>query len=80
MTLLRQRMLEERSLQNKTSKDMAFPHPQSGKEHYRDDHKPNTVGVLWDFFKRTVNIAEDRNAENDVNPAKNRTLGGFFHD
>jgi hypothetical protein len=39
-----------------------------------------TVGVLWNFFKRTVDIAEDRNAENDVNPAKNRTLAGFFHD
>jgi hypothetical protein len=59
---------------------MAFPHPQSRKEHYRNDDKPNTVGVLWKFFKRTVNIAKDRDAENDVNPAKNRTFGSFFHD
>src|SRR5258707_7067941 len=31
-----------RSLRNKSSKDMAFPHPTSRKEHYRDDDKPNT--------------------------------------
>jgi len=41
---------------------------------------PNKIGVLWNFFKRTINITEYRNAEDDVNPAKNRTFGGFFHD
>ena len=28
----------------------------------------------------TVNITEYRNAKDDVIPANNRTLGGFFHD
>src|SRR6516162_3214209 len=69
-----------RSLRNKSSKDMAFPHPKSRKEHYRNDDKPNTGGVLRNFFKWTINITEYRNAKDDVNPAKNRTLGGFFHD
>jgi hypothetical protein len=59
---------------------MAFPHPKSRKEHYRNDDKPNTGGVLWNFFKRTINITEYRNAEDEVNPAKNRTFGGIFHD
>jgi hypothetical protein len=40
---------------------MAFPHPKSRKEHYRNDDKPNTGGVLWNFFKRTINIPEYRN-------------------
>jgi hypothetical protein len=54
-----------------------FPHPQYRKEHYRNDHKPNAGGVLWKFFKRTINIAEYRNAKFDMNPAMKRVL---FHD
>jgi len=77
---VRGRVLLGRSLRNKASKDMAFPHPKSRKEHYRNDAKPNTGGVLWKFFKGTINIAEYRNAKDDVNPAKNRTCGGIFHD
>ena len=30
------------------------------------------------FFKRTINIIEDRKAKDDVNPAKNRTLVALF--
>ena len=59
---------------------MAFSHPQSRKEHYRNDDKPNPVGVLRKFFKRTINITEYRNAKDDVNPAKNRTCDGTLHD
>jgi hypothetical protein len=59
---------------------MAFPHPKSGKEHYRKEDKPNSGGVLWYFFKRTIDITDYRNANDDVNPAKNRTFGGYFHD
>jgi len=73
-------VLSGRSLRNKSSKDVAFPHPKSRKEHDRNDDKPNTGGVFWKFFKRTINITEYRNAKDDVNPAKNRTFGGIFHD
>src|ERR1700728_3786402 len=66
-----------RSLRNKSSKDMAFPHPKSRKEHYRNDDKPNAGGVLGNFFNRTIDITEYGNAKDDVNPAKNRTLGGI---
>src|SRR5450755_387270 len=69
-----------RSLRNKSSKDMAFPHPQSRKEHHGNDDKPNTGGVLWNFFKRTINITKYRNAKYDVDPANHRTLGDIFHD
>src|SRR5947208_13126479 len=69
-----------RSLRNKSSKDVAFPHPQSRKDHYRKEDKPSYGGVVWKFFKRTINIAEYRNAKDDVNPAKNRTFGILVHD
>jgi len=68
-----------RSFRNKSSKDMAFPHPQSRKDHYRKEDKPSCGGIVWKFFKRTINITEYRNGKDDVNPAKNRTLGGIIH-
>jgi hypothetical protein len=35
-------------------------------------------GVLWKFFKRTINITEYRNAKDDVNPAKIERLVASF--
>ena len=51
---------------------MAFPHPQSRKDHYGDDDKPSGGGVAGKLFKRTINVTEYRNTEGDVDPAKNR--------
>jgi hypothetical protein len=48
---------------------MAFPHPKSRKEEDRKEDKPNSGGVLRDLFKRAIDITDDRNAEDDVNPA-----------
>jgi hypothetical protein len=59
---------------------MALPHPQSRKDHYWKEHKPSCGGVVWEFFKRTINITEYRNGKDHVNPAENRTFGGIFHD
>jgi len=59
---------------------MAFPHPQSRHDHYRDENKPSLRGIARKFFKRTIDIAEYRNAEDKVNPANNRGFGGIFHD
>ena len=66
-----------RSFRNNSSKDMAFPHPQSRKGHYRKEGKPSCGGIVWKFSIRTINITEYRNAKDDVNPAKKRTLGGI---
>src|SRR5258708_5210314 len=68
-----------RSFRNKSSKDMAFPHPQS-QNHCRKEDIPGWGSVIWKFFKRAIDITEYRNAKDDVNPANNRTFGGFFHD
>src|SRR5258706_13906923 len=67
-------------LRNKSSKDMAFPHPKSRKDKYRHENKPSSGGVVWNLFKRTINITEYRNGKDDVDPAKNRTFGGCLHD
>jgi len=68
------------SFRNKSSKDMAFPHPQSRKDHYRKEDKPSCGGVVWKFFKRTIDVSEYRNTKDDVNPAKNRTCDASVHD
>ena len=59
---------------------MAFPHPQSRKDNYRNGDKPNNGGVVWNFLKRTINITDYRNGTDDMNPAKNRTFDGVIHD
>ena len=58
---------------------MALPHPQSRKDHSRKEDKPSCGGIVWKFFKRTVDITEYWDGKDDVNPAKNRTLGGSIH-
>src|ERR1700736_6947143 len=66
-----------RSLRNKSSNDMAFPHPQSRKNKHRNEDKPRGRGVVWNLVKRAINVTEYRNAKDEVNPAKNRTCGSF---
>jgi hypothetical protein len=55
---------------------MAFPHPQTRKDHYGKEDKPRSGGVLWNFVKRTIDVAEYRNTQDDVNPAMDCTLLG----
>jgi hypothetical protein len=71
-------MLLSRSFGNKSSKDMAFPHPHSRKDHYRNEEKPGRSGVVRNLFKRAINITEYRYAEDDVNPANDRRLMASF--
>jgi hypothetical protein len=59
---------------------MAFPHPKARKDHYGKEDKSNRWGVIWNFLKGTVDITDYRDANDDVNPANNRTFGGIFHD
>src|SRR6266850_1181790 len=56
---------------------MVFPHPKSRKDKYRNGDKPNHGGVVWKFFKRTINITGYRNAKDEVNQARNPTFGGI---
>src|SRR5574338_177639 len=58
---------------------MAFPHPQSRKSNHRKRDISNNWRVVRKLFKRAVNVTDNRNAEEDVNPAENRTLPGISH-
>src|SRR5215210_7785743 len=58
---------------------MALPHPQSGKDNHRNKDKAEHADVLLNFRRRTINVAQDRKAKDDVNPAKNQSFGGISH-
>ena len=58
---------------------MSLPHPKSRKGNDGKGDIPNHGGVIWKFFKWTINIPDYWNAEDDVHPAKNRAFGGLFH-
>jgi hypothetical protein len=59
---------------------MAFPHPKSRNRNYWNRDIPNNGSIVWKFLKRTINITDYRNGEDEVNPTKYRTFGGFSHD
>jgi hypothetical protein len=58
---------------------MAFPHQQARKEHEWKEDKPGRTGVLRKFFKRAIDIAVDRDCDDDVKPAENFTCGAPGH-
>jgi hypothetical protein len=37
------------------------------------------MGVIANVFKRTINIADYRNAKDNVNPTKDQTFGLIIH-
>src|SRR5882757_255808 len=45
-----------RSFRNKSPKEMAFPHPEPRKDHYRKEEKPVCGGVVRKSYKRTKDI------------------------
>jgi len=65
---------------NESSDEMAFPHPKSRKEQYRKKDIANTEGIISGVRRRIINITNDRNAKDDVNPAKNPTWDASVHD
>src|SRR5262245_8081739 len=59
---------------------MALPHPQARQDNRGNGDKSDHGGIFGKLFKRTVSITDDRNAKEEVNPAKNRTLDALGHD
>ncbi|MES2787997.1 MAG: hypothetical protein V4719_00140 [Planctomycetota bacterium] len=59
---------------------MTFPHPQSRQDEYGQEDIPSRASVIGDFFKWTINITDDRNTKDNMNPAKNRTFSALVHD
>jgi hypothetical protein len=72
-------LLSGRFLRMEPPKKMAFPHQQSRKEHRWKEDESSRPSVLGKLFKWAVNIAVDRDCDDDVNPAKNRTSDTPIH-
>jgi hypothetical protein len=53
---------------------MAFPHPKSRQGKYRKKDKSNERCVVWNLVERAINVTNDGNAEDEMNPAKNPTF------
>ena len=69
-----------RSLRNQSPNYVAFPHPQSRKDHGRNEDVSRLEGVVREFVERAVDIAEDWNAKEEVNPAENCAGQASVHD
>jgi len=67
-------------LRDHSSHDMAFPHPQSRKHHHGNEDIPGLEGVVWKLFKRAIDVTEDWDGTDDVNPAKNCTRDASVRD
>src|SRR5579862_8205616 len=66
--------------QEKPPDKMAFPHPQSRQQHDGKKHKARDRSIVRKDMKRAVNIAEDRNGEDDMDPEHDHSLGCVLHD
>src|ERR1043166_926443 len=62
------------------SEDDAGIHAISGKHQHRNEDVASAAGILLHFRSRFVNVTENRNREDKVNPAKNGTFGHAIHD
>src|SRR5262249_52922748 len=67
------------NLRQKSSNGMAFTLPQPRNGNYRKGDISNNGGVIWEFPKRAIDIADYRYAKDKVNPATNRTFGSLTH-
>lgn len=69
-----------RFFRNKSSQGLAFPHQKSCQDNDRKVEISKKRGVWLNHLRRTINITDQREAEENVNPAKNRTFGVWVHD
>jgi hypothetical protein len=59
---------------------MAFPHQDPREDHGGKVEVSEEMGIRLNLLRRTIDIADQGNAESNVNPAKNGTFGDVFHD
>lgn len=65
---------------DESSKEMTLPHPQARKDHYGKKDIPGGERVLGNLVKRAVDVANDWNGQNEVNPANDYALDAWLHD
>ena len=54
---------------NQPSQQMAFPHPKTRQQHDGEEDEPGWRRVIRQHFERAIDIADDGNGADDVNPA-----------
>src|SRR5579884_1349331 len=60
------------SFREQPSNPVPLPHPKSRSEKYRNEDKPHRRGIGLNLVEGAVDITDNRNPEDDVNPAENR--------
>ena len=59
---------------------MPFPHPKSRSDKHREEDISDRGGVIWNLFERTINVADYRDAKDQVNTANDHAFfGGSIH-
>src|SRR6185369_10023658 len=66
-------------LVNESSNYVAFPHPQSGEDHGRNYDVADARRVQRNLVEWAVDVADDRDRQDKVDPANDRAFGGFGH-
>ncbi len=58
---------------------MAFPHEEAGEGDGGEEEEADEWGVLGDFIEGAVDVADDGDAEDEVDPAEEGSEGGVTH-
>src|SRR6478735_11197117 len=58
---------------------MTFPHPETGEKHHGKEHVAGRGRVVRKHLERAVDVADDRNGADEVDPAEDGTFGGLCH-
>lgn len=49
---------------------VSLPHPEAGDHQERHENEPRGEGIVRDVLERTVNISDDGNREDEVDPPR----------
>jgi len=59
---------------------VAFPHPEAGEDDGGEEDEAGGAGVLGEVFEGAVDVADDGDGEDQVEPAEEGAFGEGGHD
>src|SRR4029453_9840618 len=59
---------------------MTFPHPEPRQEHDGEEDESRRGCIVRKDLERTIDVTDDWNGTDDVNPADDQACGGVVHD
>ena len=74
-----ERKLLSRFSCEEASDDVAFPHPEASEDHDGEEDEAGGACVAREFVEWAVDVPDDGNADDDVNPAGDGALRGLVH-